>query len=115
MRQAKVFNLCRTYRHQTLGYYVSLLAGARGHRPLPSVATIQDLRQAPLLRILSEEFDDLVQKALRDLRSEAFELSIYFGHNTAKRYDRIAMALFNQFPAPLLRAAFVHKEDRWEL
>ncbi len=50
----KVFNLCRTYSYQTVGYYVSLLAAARGHRPLPSVSTIQDMRTAPILRIASE-------------------------------------------------------------
>ena len=30
LKRAKVFNLCRTYRYQSLGYYVSLLAAARG-------------------------------------------------------------------------------------
>ena len=44
MRAAKVFNLCRSYRYQTGGYYVSLLAEARGHRPMPSISTLQDLR-----------------------------------------------------------------------
>ena len=48
----RVFNLCRTYRYQTLGYYVSLLAAARGHRPLPTVATLQDLRSHTVVRIV---------------------------------------------------------------
>jgi hypothetical protein len=30
LRRAKVFNLCRSYGYQSLGYYVSLLAEARG-------------------------------------------------------------------------------------
>ena len=34
-RAARVFNLCRSYRYQSLGYYVSLLAEARGHRVMP--------------------------------------------------------------------------------
>ena len=42
MRGAKVFNLCQTYRYQSVGYYVSLLAEARGHRPVPSVGAMQD-------------------------------------------------------------------------
>ncbi len=37
LRSVKVFNLCRSYRYQTVGYYVSLLAEARGHKPLPSI------------------------------------------------------------------------------
>jgi hypothetical protein len=36
-RRSRVFNLCRSYGYQTVGYYVSLLATARGHKPLPSV------------------------------------------------------------------------------
>ena len=34
LRGAKVFNLCRSYRYQSNGYYESLLATARGHRPI---------------------------------------------------------------------------------
>jgi hypothetical protein len=114
IRRATVFNLCRTYGYQTEGYYVSLLAAARGHRPLPSVATLQDLRLSPLVRIVSEELEELIQRSLAQLRSKKFELSIYFGRNLAGRYDRLARALFNQFPAPLLRASF-RRDGRWEL
>jgi glutathione synthase/RimK-type ligase-like ATP-grasp enzyme len=114
IRRATVFNLCRTYGYQTVGYYVSLLAAARGHRPLPAVATLQDLRFSPLIRIASEELDQLIQHSFAPLRSELFELSIYFGRNVAQRYERISRALFNQFPAPLLRASFA-RDERWEL
>ncbi|MEZ4288949.1 MAG: RimK family protein, partial [Polyangiales bacterium] len=110
----KVFNLCRSYKYQSVGYYVSLLAEARGHKPLPSITTIQDMRQTAVLRIVSEEMDDIVQHSLAPLTSERFDLSIYFGRNLAKRYDRLAQQLFDFFPAPLLRAQFV-KLDRWRL
>ena len=45
VKRARVFNLCRNYSYQSVGYYVSLLAMARGHKPMPSVTTIQDLRR----------------------------------------------------------------------
>ena len=32
LKQARVYNLCDSYGYQTAGYYVSLLATARGHR-----------------------------------------------------------------------------------
>lgn len=114
MKRAKVFNLCRTYGYQTLGYYVSLLAAARGHKPLPSVTTFQDLRQSALVRIVSEDLEDLLQRTLAPIKSRRFELSIYFGRNLAKRYDRLCQALFGHFPAPLLRAEFV-RADQWRL
>lgn len=116
MRRAKVYNLCRSYKYQTLGYYVSLLAQARGHRPLPSIKTIQDLRMQPIVRIAAQDADKLLQTAFKGIRSDHFDLSIYFGRNMAKRYDRLASALFNQFPAPFLRATFRrHDEESWEL
>lgn len=112
-RGTRVFNLCRSYRYQTAGYYVSLLAAARGHRPLPSVATLQDLRMGPILRLVGQELDGLIQRSLRHIRSDRFELSIYFGRNVASRYDRLSLALFNQFPAPLLRVTFERADDEW--
>ncbi|TVS00538.1 MAG: ATP-grasp domain-containing protein [Phycisphaerales bacterium] len=114
IRRAKVFNLCRSYRYQSAGYYVSLLAAARGHTPWPSVGTILDFRLSPIIRIVGHELDDLVRKSLAPLKSDEFELSIYFGRNMAHRYDRLSLALFNQFPAPFLRAVFV-KEDKWNI
>src|SRR5690606_15218779 len=107
MTRAKVFNLCRSYRYQAAGYYVSLLAAARGHKPLPSVITMQDLRLASIVKLASQELDEQMQRAFHPLKSDRFELSIYFGRNMAAKYDRLSLALFNQFPAPLLRATFV--------
>jgi glutathione synthase/RimK-type ligase-like ATP-grasp enzyme len=110
----KVFNICRTYGYQTVGYYVSLLAAARGHRPLPSVSTIQDIRMAPILRIAGAGLAQDIEKDLEPLHTDKFSLSIYFGRNIARRYDRLSQALFNHFPAPFLRAEFV-KVDHWRL
>ncbi len=110
----KVFNLCRSLRYQTAGYYVSLLAEARGHRPLPSIAATQDLRLAPVVRLVSQDLDELMQASLRRIRSDEFELSVYFGHNTARAHERLALAVFNAFPAPMLRARF-ERNGRWRL
>lgn len=115
MTGAKVFNLCRTYGYQTLGYYVSLLAAARGHRPLPSVDTLRDLRMTPIVRMISSDLDELTQRSLKRLKGDEFELSIYFGRNLARGYDRLAGELFNQFPAPFLRAWFEREGGRWRL
>ncbi len=113
-RRLKVFNLCRSYKYQSAGYYVSLLAEARGHRPIPSVITIEDMKSQSVIRIASDELDDLIQKSLAPITSGKFTLSIYFGRNMAKRYDRLAAKLFNAFHAPFLRATFV-KGKKWAL
>ena len=113
-RHAKVFNLCRSYRYQSEGYYVSLLAEARGHKPIPRLSTIQDMKLQTIVRFVSDDLDDLIQKSLSAIQSDRFTLSIYFGKNVAKRYDRLSSKLFRTFHAPLLRAQFVYQK-KWHL
>jgi glutathione synthase/RimK-type ligase-like ATP-grasp enzyme len=114
-RGLRVYNFCRTYGYQTLGYYVSLLAAARGHRPIPTVETLQDLRLAPVVRLVSEQLEERIQRDLAPLKGPRFELSIYFGRNLARRYDALSRALYDQFPVPLLRASFERERRAWRL
>ena len=115
-RSVKVFNLCKSYRYQSLGYYVSLLAEARGHKPLPRMTTIEDLKSRHLARFLTEELDDRIQRDLGPIKSDTFDLSIYFGRNTAHRYDALCQQLFRLIPAPMLRLTFEKvPPGRWRI
>ena len=67
-RRLRVFNLCDSYRYQSVGYYVSLLATARGHRAMPSVTTIQDMKSRSLFRP-ADDIDELIQRSLHDILS----------------------------------------------
>ncbi len=113
-RNVKLFNLCSSLRYQSTGYYVSLLAEARGHRPMPGVIALQDLKTPSMIRFVGEELDELIQKSLGPIQSEEFELSIYFGRNMAKRYERLSRQLFNMFQIPLLRFRFVNN-GTWQI
>jgi glutathione synthase/RimK-type ligase-like ATP-grasp enzyme len=115
IRNVKVFNLCKSYRYQSSGYYVSLLASARGHKPIPNILAILDLKSQAIIRIISDELNNLIQSSFKSIQTESFTLSIYFGKNLAQKYDRLAQRLFAQFQAPLLRAEFVKKEGEWML
>ncbi len=114
-RGVTVFNLCSSYRYQGMGWYVSLLAAARGHRPIPSVATLRDIRSRALVRTLSEDMEQLVQKSLAPIRGDSFVLSVYFGKNLAERHGRLARRLYDLFQVPFLRAKFERRKDRWAL
>ena len=114
-RYTRVFNLCKTYRYQSLGYYVSLLAEARGHKPLPRANTLEDRQSRNMLRLLTEGLDELIQKSLAPIKSDAFELSIYFGRNMASRHDALSRQLFNLLQAPLLRAEFERRGQHWRI
>ena len=117
MKGVKVFNLCRSYRYQSTGYYVSLLAAARGHKPIPNISTIQDLKSQTIIRIASEELDELIQKSLSSIQSKTFVLSVYFGRNIARRHDTLSHHLFKLFETPFLRAFFYlnDKSGKWQI
>lgn len=115
LRNCKVYNLLRSYAYQSLGYYVSLLAEARGHKPLPRISTVQDIKSQSLTRAISADLDELIQETLRQVRQDKFTLSVYFSRNVAKHYDVLARRLFNLFPLPLIRAEFERVEEGWRL
>ena len=114
LKAARVINLCASYQYQSFGYYVSLLAAAREHRPIPSVTAIQEMKSLTILRFVSDELDELIQSSLAHIHQDKFTLSVYFGKNIAKKYDRLSSSLFKQFQAPLLRAKFV-RQQKWNL
>lgn len=115
IRNARVYNLCQSFRYQGLGYYVSLLAEARGHRSIPNITTIQDLKSQSIIRIISDELDKLVQRCLSRIKSPTFSLNIYFGKNPTKQYENLSRHLYNLFQAPLLRVQFVCNNNKWTL
>lgn len=112
IRNVRIYNLCRSYRYQSIGYYVSLLAEARGHKVFPSVTTIQDLKSQSVIRIMSDELDQIIQKSLEKVKTPTFDLDIYFGQTSSKQYENLARQLYNLFPAPLLCANFVYNK-KW--
>lgn len=113
-RNARIFNLCGSYHYQSLGYYVSLLAEARGHHAIPSVATLQDFRSISIARSYGEEIDESIQISLKKETGDEFTLSIYFGQTLDGNHTKLSSAIYRLFPAPLIRAEFV-RQDRWIL
>lgn len=114
MRYARVINLCKSYRYQTMGYYVSLLAAARGHKPTPSIQTIQDLKSQSILRVLSDDVHKEIEDSFPTSGPKDASIFIYFGKCSTKKHNKIASQLFKLLPAPLLRAQF-HRNGSWSL
>jgi glutathione synthase/RimK-type ligase-like ATP-grasp enzyme len=109
----RVVNLSRTGRYQGRGYYVSLLAEARGHAPVPDVKTIQNLGSEAFVQALAAEIHPLVQETLGDEKSPRFQLDVYFGRSPA--HQDLSAQLFARVRAPLLRALFARREGSWHL
>lgn len=111
----RVLNLCRTGRYQGRGYYVSLLAEARGQRPMPDVKTVEDLKSDAHVRAVADQLRSLVEQTFRHDESDRFELHVYFGQDPARRHQALAEKLFASVRAPLLRALFTRIEGGWQL
>jgi hypothetical protein len=110
MRNVRVFNLARSYSYQSRGYYVSLLAEARGQKVIPSAKTILDLKSPSIVKVLSRDLEEVIQTSLAHKNKHEFIFSIYFGRNVNRKYDRLAHELYKVFQvAP---AARPFREDR---
>ena len=112
----RVLNLCNAFRYQNMGYYVSLLARARMHRPEPAVRTIIDFGSRRIMKHMSGELEDVAHKVLEGCAADSFELDVYFGRSLDKKYDRLARALFALLPAPMFKVLFRRKKSgMWEV
>jgi glutathione synthase/RimK-type ligase-like ATP-grasp enzyme len=116
-RGVRIVNLCRSYRYQKAGYYVSLLGHARGHRPMPSLAAIQDVKSPTVIRLVSDELEELTAAELAGFTGVEVVLDVYFGVEANGRFPALAKALFGRLPLPLMRAVFTRNErtERWAL
>ncbi len=114
-KNLKIINLCKSYHYQSMGYYVSLLAEARGHKVIPKVSTIQDLRYPSLIREDALDFDDLIQDTLKNVDHHSFELSVYFGKTGNEQYNKLATLLFSLIQTPIFKVSFICKKKNWSL
>src|SRR5580698_6368274 len=94
--RVQVINLCRSYKYLGIGYYVSLLAEARGHKVIPSVRTINDLRKRALYGL---DIEDLNQKLTRFLPENSgdttdFGVLVYFGETSYVPLADLARQVF---------------------
>ena len=78
----RVFNLCNSYQYQSSGYYVSLLAAARGQRVIPNATTIRDFKSLDIIRSIVADLDESIQKALKNVKSNALSVNVFLGKQT---------------------------------
>ncbi|HET8864751.1 MAG TPA: GNAT family N-acetyltransferase [Gracilimonas sp.] len=113
-RALRVFNLCNSYRYQTMGYYVSLLASAREHRAIPNVTTIRDFKDLSVIRSIADDIDEVIQKSLQKCAEDKLELNVYFGQVVNPDYKVLGQKLYQMFEAPMFTVRFI-KGKRWDI
>jgi glutathione synthase/RimK-type ligase-like ATP-grasp enzyme len=101
----KLVNLARSYAYQSKGYYASLLAEARGHRVVPTVETMLELREQKLYEHALPELEDELNRSARraDFQPEGeLKLLVCFGISRDDRFESFGRLLFDWFRCPAL-------------
>ena len=90
----KLVNLARSYAYQSKGYYASLLAEARGHRVVPTVETMLELREQKLYEHALPELEDELNRCARraDFQPDARTQAARLLRHCARRALRIVRA-----------------------
>ena len=113
----KVLNLSRSYAYQTLGYYCSLLAEARGHKVVPTVTTVLELTRRSSYVYALAELEDTLNRTIRRLvepPTASFRLIVCLGHPDDTRFARLGRQLFDWFRCPILEV-FVKAGEQWRI
>ena len=156
---AVVVNLCRSWKYGSKGYYVSLLADARGQHAIPPVdvsegfadayglfRTLQEAGVAtvdpeemrarrraakpaptsedegeedeaprafplPLVRVQEKE-GWIVRPAAE---GETAETLVFLGSAADARFRNTALAVYREWPAPVLRLQLVREDGEWKV
>ncbi len=115
--RAKIINLSRSYNYQSKGYYASLLAEARGHRVIPTVETMLDLRELKLYeRSLPDLQEALTAAAIKAHASEdtTFDLLFCFGFAQDQRFEAFGRLLFDWYRCPATEVT-ITPGKRWKI
>ncbi|HLY47448.1 MAG TPA: RimK-like ATPgrasp N-terminal domain-containing protein, partial [Stellaceae bacterium] len=105
MGRPKIVNLARSYAYQSKGYYASLLAEARGHRVVPTVETMLELREQKLYEHALPELEEELNRCARraDFQPEGeLKLLVCFGIARDPRFEPFGRLLFDWFRCPAL-------------
>jgi hypothetical protein len=115
--RAKIINLSRSYNYQSKGYYASLLAEARGHRVIPTVETMLDLRELKLYeQSLPELQEALTGAAIKARATEGttFDLLFCFGFAQDPRFEAFGRLLFDWYRCPAIEVT-ITPGKRWKI
>lgn len=117
LKNAKVINLCRSYRYLSRGYYCSLLAEARHHKVIPTVRTLRDLSSKAIYSLDIDSLDDLLQRSLEKAPDpntiQTIEITILFGVCDKPLLQKLARQIFATFACPLMKVEFRHQGSKW--
>lgn len=118
MPKLKVINLCNNYDYLSKGYYVSLLAEARGMRCVPSVSDIVTLTWKRNYQASLPELEGLLEKHFNEPPDEPLRrtYTVYFGRVEHPKLEPVARRMFDMFRFPLMTLELAYGlNGKWEI
>jgi RimK-like ATPgrasp N-terminal domain len=76
------------------------VAAARGHKWILSVMMTQDLRSPAVVRVASEELEELIQRSVASVTEHRLSLNLFLGQPASHNHERRGSALFWKFNEP---------------
>ncbi len=113
-KNLRIFNFCTTYKYQSVGYYVSLLALARNQVAYPSASMIRDFNNQKVVRSIGEEVNSLIQANLSFVQEDELLINSYFGFSDRPEFQKLITAMNNLYHSPLIQYKFI-KKNEWYL
>lgn len=115
--KAKIINLCSHYDYLSKGYYVSLLAEARGMHCIPHVSNIVKLNWKRNYEYALPELNDILKKSFNEPAEEplARTYTTYFGRHRNEKLEPLTRRLFDmfRFPALTFDIKYVSAKGQW--
>jgi hypothetical protein len=112
----RIANLCPSYRPQSAGWFVSLLAVARNARVWPAVSALEELTHRTFLRTLGEATERCAEDQWGPARErETRRVVSRFGRAEGLADDEVAAQLFALSRIPIAEARFAGTGGRWVL
>jgi len=107
----RVINLCPSAQYLGHGYYCSLLAEARGHRVMPTVNAINDLRTKRLYLTHLEDIKETRLPPPVSAKDKTIRFKSYFGYCEEASLRLMARRIFERLNFPILEIVLEYKES----
>jgi glutathione synthase/RimK-type ligase-like ATP-grasp enzyme len=107
----RVINLCNSEKYLGHGYYCSLLAEARGHRVIPTVNAINDLKSRQLYLMQFGEMKELKYPAPPEGESPKITFKIFFGNCKDEKLRQFSRRIFERVNFPIMEVTLQYKEN----
>lgn len=103
----RVINLCADLRYRSVGYYVSLLAEARGDRVSPRSRALADLA--------AEQLPALPRRYGLAVDGDGIEDDLFFGESSVPALAQLGKRLFAELDLPMMRVRLSREASGWRV